>query len=144
MPELADPWLLVALPLPLLIAWAFGRREAPARALFVPEQIGAAMVAASGGPIARSSFRPRAGLLTAAWILLVAAASGPRDLAPVSALKVSGRDLALVLDLSGSMVRDDFFFDGRQITRLEAVTGIGSAFARRRGGDRMALIVFGS
>jgi Ca-activated chloride channel family protein len=65
-------------------------------------------------------------------------------LAPVSALKVTGRDLAVVLDLSGSMVRDDFYLDGAQVTRLEAVTRVGSDFVRRRAGDRVALIVFGS
>ncbi|WP_245218212.1 MULTISPECIES: VWA domain-containing protein [unclassified Ruegeria] len=75
---------------------------------------------------------------------MIFALSGPRQLQPVSALKVSGRDLAIVLDLSGSMVREDFYLDGRQITRLQAVTRVGSEFARRRAGDRVALIVFGS
>ncbi|MEM8538746.1 MAG: VWA domain-containing protein, partial [Pseudomonadota bacterium] len=55
-----------------------------------------------------------------------------------------GRDLAIVLDLSGSMVRDDFYLDGAQISRLEAVTRVGANFARRRAGDRVALVVFGS
>ncbi|MEO1253239.1 MAG: VWA domain-containing protein, partial [Pseudomonadota bacterium] len=78
------------------------------------------------------------------WVLLLLALAGPRELAPVPALKVSGRDLAIVLDLSGSMVRDDFHLDGQQVTRQEAVTKVGADFARRRGGDRVALIVFGS
>jgi Ca-activated chloride channel family protein len=82
--------------------------------------------------------------LWAIWALLIFALSGPRDLSPVPALKVSGRDLAIALDLSGSMVRDDFYLDGRQITRFDAVTTVGADFARRRGGDRVALIVFGS
>jgi Ca-activated chloride channel family protein len=78
------------------------------------------------------------------WGLMVFALSGPRQVLPIPALKVSGRDMAIVLDLSGSMVRDDFFLDGQQITRLEAVTTIGAEFARKRAGDRLALIVFGS
>lgn len=142
--ELADPWFLLALPLPLLVARMFGGQRADNRALYLPERVGAAMVAASGGPAPLARVPLRMGLLAAAWVLLVIAVAGPRDLAPVSALKVSGRDLALVLDLSGSMVRDDFHLDGEQITRLDAVKRVGADFARRRGGDRMALIVFGS
>lgn len=144
MVEFADPWFLLALPLPLIIAWAAVHRTAPADALFVPERIGDAMLSASTGRQNPTRRPVRAGLLLSAWVLMVAALAGPRDLAPVSALKVSGRDLAFVLDLSGSMVRDDFYLDDKQITRLEAVKHVGAAFARRRGGDRMALIVFGS
>ena len=88
--------------------------------------------------------RLRLAALWLIWVLMLVAAAGPRDLAPVSALKVTGRDLAVVLDLSGSMVRDDFHLDGRKVTRLEAVKAVGADFARRRGGDRVALIVFGS
>nr|WP_245306220.1 VWA domain-containing protein [Roseovarius aestuariivivens] len=82
--------------------------------------------------------------LWAVWAFIILALTGPRDLAPVPALKITGRDLAIVLDLSGSMVRDDFFLDGQKVTRYEAVTKVGAEFARRRAGDRVALIVFGS
>ena len=68
-------------------------------------------------------------MLWGTWCLLVLALAGPRTLAPVSALKVSGRDLAIVLDLSGSMVRDDFHLDGDKATRLEAVATVGAEFA---------------
>ena len=144
MPELADPWFLLALPLPLVIARLLGRRSAEGRALLVPQRIGDALIAKSGGPGLLERVPLRTGLLIAVWGLLVLALAGPRDLAPIPALKVSGRDLAIVLDLSGSMVRDDFHLDGEQVTRLEAVSRVGADFARRRGGDRLALIVFGS
>ena len=142
--ELADPWVLLALPLPVVIARLLGRRAAEGHVLHVPERIGAALIAASASADRFGRVPFRTGLLAAIWGLTVLAASGPRDLAPVTALKVSGRDLAFVLDLSGSMVRDDFFLDGAAITRLDAVKRVGATFARRRGGDRMALIVFGS
>ncbi|MEM8755043.1 MAG: VWA domain-containing protein [Pseudomonadota bacterium] len=144
MPELADPWLLLLGPLPLL-----ARLLPPARlsggALAVPEGVGDALVAAAraGAGEARAR-RVRAAALWSVWLLLVLAAAGPRTLAPVSALKMTGRDLAIVLDLSGSMVRDDFHLDGAPATRLDAVKTVGAAFARRRAGDRVALIVFGS
>ncbi|WP_299508023.1 VWA domain-containing protein [uncultured Roseobacter sp.] len=142
--ELADPWILLALPLPLLAMRLLGAAQMAGGAIKVPDRIGGALLAADRGRAGVTGLQVRQGLLWAIWVLMLLAVSGPRDLAPVSALKVTGRDLAIVLDLSGSMVRDDFHLDDRQITRLEAVTTVGADFARRRGGDRVALIVFGS
>ncbi|MGC3940650.1 VWA domain-containing protein [Roseobacter sp. EG26] len=142
--DLADPWVLLLLPLPLLAARLLRTGQVSGGALRVPDRVGAGLVAAGQGRVDAFRISSRQGLPWLIWALLVIALSGPRDLAPVSALKVSGRDLAIVLDLSGSMVRDDFDLDGRQVTRLEAVTTVGADFARRRAGDRLALVVFGS
>jgi Ca-activated chloride channel family protein len=142
--DLADPWILLLLPLPVLAALVLRAAPMAGGALHVPERIGGALLAAGRAQAAGGQRALRQGLLWVIWLLVLLAASGPRDLAPVSALKVTGRDLAIVLDLSGSMVRDDFQLDGQQITRLEAVTTVAADFARRRGGDRVALIVFGS
>ncbi|MEL6209842.1 MAG: VWA domain-containing protein, partial [Pseudomonadota bacterium] len=142
--ELADPWFLLLAPLPLLAARLMPTAGVEGSALVVPERIGVALLSASstaGRPI-RTWLHP--GLRWTVWLLLILAIAGPRSVAPVSALKVSGRDLAIVLDLSGSMVRDDFFLNGAETTRLDAVKHVGAAFARRRAGDRVALIVFGS
>ena len=141
----ADPWFLLALPLPFLLSRLAHVHTAAGRALVLPDRIGSAFVSADDrAATGRGRLRLRGGLLTAIWMLLVLALANPRELEPVSALRVSGRDLALVIDLSGSMVREDFVLDGEPITRLDAVKKVGAAFARGRGGDRVALIVFGS
>ncbi|MEP6018494.1 MAG: VWA domain-containing protein [Paracoccaceae bacterium] len=142
--ELADPWVLLLLPVPFLVARFLRAQPMMGRALAVPERIGGALLDARTLGLGRSRLSLKQGLLWGIWALVLIAVSGPRDLAPIPALKVSGRDLALVLDLSGSMVRDDFYLNDAQITRLEAVTTVGADFARRRGGDRVALVVFGS
>ncbi|WP_195822216.1 VWA domain-containing protein [Roseobacter sp. MH60115] len=142
--ELADPWMLLLLPLPVLAMRLWVTAQMVGGAITVPDRIGGALIAAGARRAGSTGLQLRQSVLWAIWGLLLLAAAGPRDLAPVSALKVTGRDLAIVLDLSGSMVRDDFYLDDRQITRLEAVTTVGADFARRRGGDRVALIVFGS
>lgn len=142
--ELSDPLMLVLLPLPWLIARILTRRPVLERGFPVPDRIGGMLMNASPRRDPRRAVVLDRLMLWGIWALIVFALSGPRELTPVSALKVSGRDLAIVLDLSGSMVRDDFFLDGQPITRLEAVTTVGADFARRRGGDRVALIVFGS
>ncbi|GIT89429.1 MULTISPECIES: VWA domain-containing protein [Roseobacter] len=142
--ELADPWFLLLLPLPYLAVRFLGPAQMAGGAIKVPDRVGETLLAAGRHRAAQSGLHLQQGILWAIWVLLLLAASGPRDLAPVSALKVTGRDLAIVLDLSGSMVRDDFDLDGRQVTRREAVATVGADFARRRGGDRVALVVFGS
>ncbi|MBP0484771.1 VWA domain-containing protein [Sagittula salina] len=140
--DLATPLALLLLPLPWLAARLLPPAGVRGAALVVPDGIARVLMAA--GRTTPPARLPRQALAWAAWALLVLALSGPRLLDPVPALKVSGRDLAIVLDLSGSMVRDDFDLDGRAVTRLEAVTTVGADFARRRAGDRVALIVFGS
>lgn len=140
--ELADPLLLLLLPLPLLVARFLPAGGSRGPALAVPERIGKGILSGAGD--AGGLVLRRRVLLALIWVLLVLAFAGPRQLAPVSALKVSGRDLAIAIDLSGSMVRDDFELNGEQVTRLQAVQTIGADFVRRRAGDRVALIVFGS
>ncbi|WP_417605783.1 VWA domain-containing protein [Primorskyibacter flagellatus] len=142
--ELATPWALALLPVPFLAARFLPPIRAGGTALAVPERIGAAMIGRSRGAGSDMPARLQRVLPWLIWVLTVLALCGPRMPEPVNALKVSGRDLAIALDLSGSMVRDDFYLDGAQVSRLEAVTAVGSAFARRRAGDRVALIVFGS
>lgn len=142
--DLANPWALLLLPLPWLAGYLLRPLSADGGTLTVPERIGEAMMQSGLSSSAKRQARLRQAMLWVTWGLLVLAIAGPRTVAPVSALKISGRDLAIILDLSGSMVRDDFHLDGVKTTRLEAVTTVGAEFARRRAGDRVALIVFGS
>lgn len=138
--ELADPWLLALLPLPLLARF-LPPAAAGGTALRVPDNLARRLTGghAGGNPPGRPWIWP-----LFAWILVVVALAGPRQLVPTPALPVSGRDLVLALDLSGSMVREDFSLDGQPLTRLDAVQRVGAEFVRGRGGDRVSLIVFGS
>lgn len=142
MVELAAPFALLLLPLPLLAARLLPPADSDGAALEVPEGIGQSLIAA--GRAQAAGIRGLPWLAWIIWALVVLALSGPRQLEPVSALRVSGRDLVIALDLSGSMIRDDFSLNGHPVTRLEAVSTVGAEFARRRAGDRVALIVFGS
>ncbi|CAM4002270.1 VWA domain-containing protein [Palleronia rufa] len=139
--DLATPLALLALPVPLL-ARLLPRRAGRGAALILPAGTAAALLDRAA-PSRAGRTRGQAGWWLA-WACLVLALAGPRQLVPVDALPVSGRDLAISLDLSGSMVRDDFALDGAPMTRLDAVKRVGAEFARRRAGDRLALILFGS
>jgi Ca-activated chloride channel family protein len=59
-------------------------------------------------------------------------------------LPVSGRDLMLAVDISGSMQIEDIVQGGKQVSRLAAVKKVAGDFIERRVGDRIGLILFGS
>ena len=137
----ADPAFLLLLLVPVPAWYLLRPATAQGAALIVPEGIGARLGA--GGATARGGIAGRLVPLLL-WACLVTALAGPRLLVANAALPVSGRDLVLALDLSGSMVREDFHLDGRTVSRLTALKHAATDFVQRRGGDRVALVVFGS
>lgn len=139
---LAAPWALLLLILPLVTRRLLPAGGAGGAALVVPQSTSRALIAGHGGAVAGRRAARLAPLF--AYAMLVLAISGPQQLVPTPALPVSGRDLVMALDLSGSMVREDFALDGETVTRLDAVKAVGAPFVRGRQGDRVGLVVFGS
>lgn len=142
--EFAWPWAFAALPLPWLVRrwWSVsdaGSRVAALRAPFLDEL--------AQLPSAREGYAPRQGwtlwLALGAWLLLVIAAARPQWLGEPIEQSVSGRDLMLAVDLSGSMEIRDFMLEGRQVDRLTATQAVAGQFIERRAGDRVGLILFG-
>ncbi|WP_373365313.1 hypothetical protein [Cereibacter sphaeroides] len=68
------------------------------------------------------------------WLALVLALAGPERLKAVPDLSASGREIVLTLDMSGSMLIEDFDIDGVQSTRLEAVKRVARSFVEERQG----------
>ncbi|MCJ2089445.1 VWA domain-containing protein [Methylobacterium sp. E-005] len=138
--DLAAPWALLALPLPLLAARLIpAEPEGGSGALRVP---GTLVGAGRSGADLAARGRRRAALTWTLWIALVVALSGPRLVMPATALPASGREIMIAMDLSGSMERRDFALDGETVTRLTAVKRVGTDFIRRRAGDRIGLVIF--
>jgi Ca-activated chloride channel family protein len=77
------------------------------------------------------------------WLLLVSATARPQWLGEPIELPVSGRDLLLAVDLSGSMQTEDFRLGSQNVDRLTALKVVASDFIQRRVGDRLGLILFG-
>lgn len=136
------PWLLLVLPLPLLVRWLFpARMTVEQAALKVPF-----LDDFSGAETQSVTQNKRWPLLLAsiAWILLVIASTRPQWLGEPIEQAVSGRDLMLAVDLSGSMEVQDFFINKRAVDRLTAIKYVANDFINRRVGDRLGLILFGS
>ena len=55
-----------------------------------------------------------------------------------------GVNIILAVDLSESMAALDFKRKGKVVNRLEALKGVVEDFVRKRTGDRIGLVVFGS
>lgn len=142
--DFAWPWLFLSLPIPWLV-WRF-LPPAPPRtgaALRVPFYEDLASLPA-GGSTARVRGKQGRWLVYLAWLLLVVAAARPQWVGEPLALPMSGRDLMLAIDISGSMERPDFDLDGQQVTRLDVVKSVASRFIASRVGDRVGLILFGT
>ncbi|WP_167644755.1 VWA domain-containing protein [Mameliella alba] len=138
--SLAAPWVLVLLPLPLLLLRLLPGQARQHGALSLPPAIAAAFHPVDAAPARRHA---RGTILFLAWIALVLALSGPRAERTLGVIPASGRDIVLVLDLSGSMQKEDFDLDGQRVSRLAAVQEVGARFIRGRAGDRVGLVVFG-
>jgi Ca-activated chloride channel family protein len=139
--ELAWPWVFLLLPLPWLARrfLAAADRHAALRVPFLDELEQLPAARQNG---ARYNMRPLwlAGL---AWLLLIVASARPQWLGDPVERAVSGRDLMMAVDLSGSMAISDFMLEGQQVDRLTATKSVAGQFIERRAGDRIGLILFG-
>lgn len=136
--HVAWPWMLLCLPLP----WLLARRLPPAQpqgaALFLPF---AATVADAASVAGRSLPRSRKWLFALVWLLLVLAAIRPQWLGDPEPVASTGRRLLLAVDVSGSMASQDM---AGGATRLQVVQKVAGDFIRRRNGDQVGLILFGT
>ncbi|MGZ5000784.1 MAG: vWA domain-containing protein [Methylomonas sp.] len=136
------PWLLSLLPLPLLVRWLLpARPQLEQAALRVPflADFGEGESRALG-----SDRRWSIWLAGIAWSCLVLAAARPQWLGEPLEQSVSGRDLMLAVDVSGSMEERDFIIDNQRVDRLTAIKHVAGDFIQRRVGDRLGLILFGT
>ncbi len=140
--SLAWPWVLLALPLPFVLRALLPQAsEAREAGLKVPGLGGFAVLANRSE--AEQLRNWRFWVAAAAWALLVIAAARPERIGDDVDVPVSGRNLMLAVDLSGSMDARDFELGSRRVDRLTALKAVASDFIRRREGDRLGLILFG-
>jgi Ca-activated chloride channel homolog len=136
------PWLSLVLPLPLLVRWLLPARmtveQAALKVPFLDDLSGAETKS-----VTQNKKWPLL-LASIAWVLLVIACTRPQWLGEPIEQAVSGRDLMLAVDLSGSMEVQDFIINKRPVDRLTAIKWVASDFINRRVGDRLGLILFGS
>ena len=137
---LAWLWMLVIAPLPLLVRrWLRPAPGGAMQALRVPwfERVQEGMAGAGQRPLL-------ALLAVLAWIALVLAAARPQWVGEIETLPITGRDLLLAVDISGSMDTQDMVLGGKPVNRLSVVKRVAGEFIQGRKGDRVGLVLFGS
>src|SRR3954469_13485097 len=132
---LKDPlWLLALLALPV-VAWIRGRRRVPVLLVpFAAAWYRPSLAAPSRWPVAF-------GFLGLA--LLVGAVARPQRIEDKREVHSEGYDLMLVVDVSGSMLREDGPRPGVVPNRLQTIKPIVQGFIDRRPQDRIGLVLFG-
>jgi Ca-activated chloride channel family protein len=135
----AYPYLLLLLLLLPILAWLkgkFGQQSA-----FLYSSV--SLVKPFSGLT-----RSRAGAVLAAlrWLSLaffIIALAQPRLITGESkAIKASGIDIAITLDLSGSMAAEDFQLKGERVNRLIIAKDVLETFIQNRPTDRLGLVAF--
>ena len=140
--SLAWPWILLALPLPFIVrAMLPEARRLQEAGLRVPSIAGFAML--TDRSKSEQLLNWRFWVAIVAWILLVIAVARPERIGDELDVPVSGRNLMLAVDLSGSMDQKDFELGNRTVDRLTATKAVAADFISRREGDRIGLILFG-
>lgn len=132
--RLADPWWLAALAVLPLIVWLRGRRSVPV--LLVP------FAAAWHRPSLAALSRWPVALTILGLSLFVLALARPQRVEDKREIHSQGYDIMLAVDLSGSMLSEDYESGGERINRLQAVKPVIQAFIERRSADRIGVVLF--
>ena len=131
----AHPWLLLLLTLiPLLVVWYVLRyRKQHAALQFSNISLFKGLKKSTRQRLYPSLFILRMVALTAAIIAI----ARPQSMLSRQEMKVEGIDIVMAMDVSGSMLAEDF-----KPNRLEAAKSVASDFIMARQNDRIGLVEF--
>src|SRR5690242_17709535 len=130
-------FLLLLLVLPLA-AWLKGRRGEPPAFVYSSVQLVRGLLnitqSSSGGFLSA--------LRWLALALLIIALSQPRLTKSETKVTASGVDTVVALDMSGSMISEDFESHGQRVTRFNMARAVLEKFIEQRPNGRIGLVVF--
>ena len=136
--RLASPWLLVLLgALPLLLPR--GMLRAKRTAVRFPSLASLKAVSAAGASRRRLLL---AALRAAGLGLMIVALARPQMGGEQTQVHREGVDVVLAVDVSGSMLAEDFTVGSERSSRLEAVKSVVKTFVTARPEDRAGLVLF--
>ncbi len=132
--RLANPWWLLAWLLIPSILWLRSRRRVPV--LVVP------FAAAWHRKTFSTTSRWPAIFTATGLVFLIIALARPQDVKDKREVRSQGYDLILAVDLSSSMLAEDYEQNGTAINRLQAIKPVIQAFINDRTNDRIGMVVF--
>lgn len=138
--RLASPWFLLLLALlPLLWRGVFRRERRSALRYPTLSTLKSISTAGAG---ARRIVLPA--LRTLALVLVVIALARPQAGSTTAKVHREGVDVVLAVDVSGSMLAEDFTLEEERASRLDVVKSVVDAFVAARPQDRIGLVLFGA
>ena len=132
-----QPWLLL-LVLALPVLWVWQRLAASATVRYAPARL------FDQGVRLHRSIVPLAQklLVYAAALSLLLALARPQSAVVSAEIRTSGIDIMLLLDVSRSMLAEDFSIGGERASRIDVVKQVTEKFIRNRPNDRIGIIAF--
>ena len=145
--EIAYPWLVWLVPLPLIFYWIMPPLRLKSTSLRIPNFN--KIEEYTGEKPRKAALIKRRGilewvLLWLIWLLTLAALSSPRIVEEPELKVKTSRNFLIVADISFSMAETDWTLDGNRVRRWDAVKQVMHDFIKKREGDRMGLVFFGS
>ncbi len=138
--RLHDPWALLLVVIVALLHWPRARARREAAVLF--PSLAVLRAIPYGG--ARQWRWVLPALRATALLLLVVALARPQIGKSEGQYTGQGIDIVLAVDISGSMLSEDFELEGKRVNRLDVVKAVVKDFVAARPGDRIGLVLFGA
>ena len=145
--ELANKWVLFLLPLPFLVWYVLPAMRQRNSSLIAP--FAERIAEASGQQLRKSSWIQKRNmlqwiLLLLAWVCFLSALARPQIIGQPEMKVKTARSFLVAADISFSMAARDWVVDGKRQSRWEALKQVMREFIKRREGDRMGLVFFGT
>lgn len=134
----AQPWWLLALVVPALLAFRRGRIGGAPAVVYSSTDI----LQKLGHPRSERAGRWSNALLAAALAAGVLALARPQLSNAFTQIEASGIDIMIALDVSGSMRTKDFTINGQRSSRVDAIKEITQRFIDARPNDRIGMLAF--
>ena len=134
----AHPYFLLLLLLLPVLSWLKGKRGEPPAFIYSSVQLVRGIL---------NITRTRSGGFLSAlrWLalaLFIVALAQPRLTHSETRVTASGVDIVVALDMSGSMVSEDFEVHGERVNRFNMARAVLKQFIDKRPNDRIGLVVF--
>lgn len=132
------PWFLLLLAALPLVAWLKGKRGEPPAFVYSSVQLVRGLLNIT--PTRSGGF-----LSALRWLalgLLIVALAQPRLTKSETKVTASGVDIVVALDMSGSMISEDFEVRGQRVNRFNMARAVLKQFIDQRPNDRIGLVVF--
>ena len=134
----ASPWWLLGLLIIPLLAWLRGKTGRESAFIY-------SSLTLVKGITELSRSRAGAFLVNLRWFalaLLFVGLARPQVGGGQAPLRASGIDIAVAVDLSGSMAAEDFELRGERVNRLTMLKDVLATFIENRPADRIGLVAF--